>query len=356
MIRPTTLRPVRVLFGTHGSFAQHDEGPRHPESARRLQAITLAAELAGLTEALTAFAPRSATSEELARVHDLSYVDALEEFCRAGGGHLDADTSVVPASFEAAMRAAGSGPDAIERLRAGEADAAFLALRPPGHHARPAQAMGFCLINNVAVAAASLVAAGERVLVLDWDAHHGNGTQEMFYDEHEVLFISMHQYPFYPGTGGLTETGSGEGEGQTINLPFPAGTKGDAYRLAFDEVVVPAAELFAPTWLVVSSGYDAHRADPLTDLGLSAGDFADLTERAVHLVAPGRRLFFLEGGYDLDALGQSAAATLGVLTGAGYRSERATSGEAGGGGPTEAAQAAALAAGQLHERLVRARS
>jgi len=355
LIRTSTLRAMGVLFGAHDAYLLHDPGAGHPESPRRLRAVAEGIAAAGFAEGVVPFEPRRATDVELDRVHHPRYVAALARLCSAGGGRLDPDTAVVAASEEAARRAAGAGPDAIARLRAGEADAAFLALRPPGHHARPSGAMGFCLFNNVAVAAAALVAEGERVLILDWDAHHGNGTQEAFYEEPEVLFFSLHQYPYYPGTGALDEVGAGAGEGRTINLPFPAGTSGDAYRAAFDEVLAPAAEQFAPTWLLVSAGFDAHRADPLTDLGLTSGDFADLAARAARLVPPGRRLFFLEGGYDLEALGRSAAATLGALLGVDYRPEPPT---AGGpeGGPTLAAQAVARAAGQLHERSERRRS
>jgi acetoin utilization deacetylase AcuC-like enzyme len=263
---------------------------------------------------------------------------------------LDPDTSVVLESFEAAMRAAGAGPDAVERLDRGEGDAAFLALRPPGHHALRRKAMGFCLVNNVAVTAAALAARGERVLILDWDAHHGNGTQEAFYRQADVLVISMHQHPCYPGTGAVDETGEGEGIGATINLPFPRGTSGDAYRLAFDEVVVPAAELFSPTWLLVSAGFDAHRADPLTDLGLSSGDFGDLTERAMHLAPPGRRILFLEGGYDLDALALSVGASVASLVGVRHFSEPPTSGGLLGADPAGAPASVVRAARALHER------
>jgi len=189
--------------------------------------------------------------------------------------------------------------------------------------------MGFCLLNNVAIAAATLVAGGERVLVLDWDAHHGNGTQDAFWTDGRVLYVSLHQYPLYPGTGRLDDTGEGAGAGTTINVPLPAGATGDVYLAAMDDVVAPAAAAFSPTWVLVSAGYDAHRADPLTGLGLTSGDFADLTARAMELAPAGRRLFFLEGGYDLGALADSTAATLARLAGGDDRAEAASSGGPG---------------------------
>jgi acetoin utilization deacetylase AcuC-like enzyme len=346
---------MRVLYGAHEAFSEHEAGVGHPESPDRLAAIRRGIALAGLDQALFEFGPRRASSAELGRVHDRDYLNRLEELCLSGGGRIDPDTSAVEASLDAALRAAGSGPDAIARLRSGEADAAFLAVRPPGHHARPSQGMGFCLLNNAAVAAADLLDSGERVLVVDIDAHHGNGTQEAFYAEDRLLYVSLHQSPLYPGSGALTETGEGQADGCTINIPFPAGTRGDAYRVALDEVIVPAAEGFAPTWLVVSAGFDAHRADPLTDLGLSAGDFGDLAERLVRLAPPGRRLFFLEGGYDLEALALSSASLIAALTGARFRPEPVTGGDERPEGPTEVGTTVARAAGQLHEHLVRAR-
>jgi acetoin utilization deacetylase AcuC-like enzyme len=189
--------------------------------------------------------------------------------------------------------------------------------------------MGFCLFNNVAVTAAALAARGERVLVVDYDAHHGNGTQDIFYADPRVMYVSLHQYPFYPGTGAIDEVGAGAGVGTTVNVPMPAGASGDAYRAAVDEVITPVAERFAPTWLLLSAGFDAHRRDPLTDLGLTSGDYADLTDRLVRLVPPGRRIVFLEGGYDLDGLARSVGATVAAVAGESYRPEEASEGDRG---------------------------
>lgn len=286
---------------------------------------------AGLGEAVRSVEPRRATRAEIERVHSPGYVDALERFCAAGGGYLDGDTHVVSESFDAALLAAGAGVEMVKRLRLGEGVAAFCAVRPPGHHATASRAMGFCMFNSVAVSAAALAAEGERVLLVDYDAHHGNGTQDVFYEHPGVFYVSMHEWPLYPGTGRADETGTGAGAGTTLNLPFPARTTGDVYRRAIDDVLCAAAQEFDPTWLLVSAGFDAHRRDPLTDLGLTSGDFADITGVLAALVPPGRRLLFLEGGYDLQALSSSVGATLSVLVDDGtYRPEPASSGGPGG--------------------------
>ncbi len=220
-------------------------------------------------------------------MHPAAYLDRLDAMSEAGGGWIDADTVMSPRSAAAARLAAGAGLTAVRELRAGTAPAAFCAVRPPGHHATRTDSMGFCLVSNIAVVAAALADAGERVWIFDFDAHHGNGTQDVFYDDPRVLFVSTHQWPLYPGTGWRTETGSGAGAGTTVNIPLPAYATGDVYLKAFDEVIAPAAERFAPTWLLISAGFDAHRDDPITELGLTAGDFAALTARA--MVARSRR-------------------------------------------------------------------
>jgi acetoin utilization deacetylase AcuC-like enzyme len=334
---------VTVLLVTHPRFLDHDAGRGHPERPQRLEAVLAGIDAAGVGDAVSPLPPRPATHEELARVHDESLLRLLARVEEAGGGRLDADTAMGAASYEAAVLAAGAGLAAVEALDAGAGAAAFCAVRPPGHHATPDTAMGFCLLNNVAVAAAALAARGERVLIVDIDAHHGNGTQDAFWSDAQVAYVSLHQSPLYPGTGDRREVGVGPGRGTTANVPVPAGTTGDAYRLAVDLVVAPLAERFAPTWLLVSAGFDGHRADPLTDLELSSGDVADLAGALLELVPPGRRLAVLEGGYDLAALRDCSGAFVAALAGVAWRPEPATS-----GGPGRAdVQAAALVQDEL---------
>jgi acetoin utilization deacetylase AcuC-like enzyme len=189
--------------------------------------------------------------------------------------------------------------------------------------------MGFCLVNNVAVGAAALAARGQRVAIVDWDVHHGNGTQDIFYDDPDVLYVSTHEYPLYPGSGRADETGGAGAPMSNLNLPFPAGTRGDVYRRAFDEVIAPVIERFAPDWLFISAGFDAHRNDPLAGLELTAADYADLAVRLQQLVPARRTVVVLEGGYDFEALSRSTGSTLSALVGGSYRPEEASTGEVG---------------------------
>lgn len=320
---------MTVITATHPLFLEHLTGAHHPERPSRLAAVTAALSSPELSGAVTPIEPEPATRTDLERVHPAAYLDRLEALSAAGGGWIDADTAMSAQSASAAALAAGAGLTTVAALRRGEGVAGFCAVRPPGHHATRGTAMGFCLVSNIAVVAASLADAGERVWILDFDAHHGNGTQDVFYDDPRVLFVSTHQWPLYPGTGRRTETGSGAGEGTTVNIPLPPGATGDVYLQAFDEIVAPVVERFAPTWLLISAGFDAHRDDPLTELGLTSGDFGALTGRAMTMVPPGRILAMLEGGYDLAALGASAAVVVGTLAGLDVPAEGVSNGGPG---------------------------
>lgn len=307
----------------------HDTGAWHPERPARLEAVLHGVERIKMGSDLVTFEPRAATRDEVERVHPRAYLDALERFCSTGGGNIDGDTVAVAASWESAMLAAGAGVDAIERLDRGEGDSAFCAVRPPGHHATADRAMGFCLMSNVAIAAAALAERGERVLIVDFDAHHGNGTQAIFEDDPRVMYVSFHEFPMYPGTGDLHEVGTGDARGTTVNFPLPRGTTGDVIRAGIEIVLAPKVTEFAPTWLIMSAGFDGHRNDPLTSMGLSSGDFCDITADLLQFSQPGRRLAFLEGGYDLEALTDSTQACVTALAGEVSHPERPTSGGPG---------------------------
>jgi acetoin utilization deacetylase AcuC-like enzyme len=258
-----------------------------------------------------------ASLELLLGVHSASHVQRVADMCAAGGGQLDPDTYVCSDSWDAVLRSAGAGWQAVATLGEVGSGAAFVATRPPGHHALADRSMGFCVFNNVAVTAAALAAEGERVLIVDWDVHHGNGTQDIFWDDPRVLYVSTHQSPWYPGTGAADDVGGAAALGLTVNVPLPAGSTGASVQQALDEVAAPVIDSFGPTWVLVSAGFDAHRDDPLSDLMLSSGDYAGLV-KTVRSYAPadGRLVLFLEGGYSLSALRSSVAATLGVLGGA----------------------------------------
>ena len=328
---------MRVLLVTHPASMGHDTGANHPERPARIPAVVEGVRTSGLE--VVDLQPPAASLETLMLVHEEAYVTAVEHFCAAGGGALDPDTVARAGSWEAALRSAGAGPAAVAALKSGDAEVAFVATRPPGHHAMPARAMGFCLFNNIAITARLLVNEGMRVAIVDWDVHHGNSTQDVFYGEPDVLYMSMHEFPAYPGTGWLHEGGTGEASGTTVNFPWPTGTGGMPYRWGFDAIVHPVLEQFAPDWILVSAGYDAHRADPLAGIRLESDDYRFMAGRISRIVPGGRSILFLEGGYDLGALRTSTAATLQGWQ-AGPVDDQVT--DPGGGAPAEIAHRVAL--------------
>jgi acetoin utilization deacetylase AcuC-like enzyme len=299
-------------------YKEHWTGEGHPERPARFDAVLHALEREGFVKDALRIPARPATEDEIALCHGRKYIEIARRDVSHGPGVLSTgDTEIGPRSLEVAMKAAGGVLNAVDTVFARKAKNAFCAVRPPGHHATPDRGMGFCLFNNAAIAAryAQKKYGIDRALIVDWDVHHGNGTQDIFYADPRVFYVSMHQFPLYPGSGRLFERGAGLAEGTTMNLPFPPGTTGDAYLAAIDRVVLPVMELFGPTWLIISAGFDAHVRDPLTDLALTSGDFARMTARLCALVPPGRRLAVLEGGYDLQALESSSAVVLSVLAG-----------------------------------------
>jgi acetoin utilization deacetylase AcuC-like enzyme len=311
---------MRTGIVTDGRFLEHDTGRRHPECADRLRAIGRWLEANPIPDRVPIDA-RDATIQELTRIHVPEHVERVEVSAHLPRYAFDADTPVSSRSFAAACRAAGGVLALVDAVMAGRIDNGFAFVRPPGHHAERDRAMGFCLFNNVALAAAHLRAAHglERVLVVDWDVHHGNGTQHAFYDDPHVLFVSSHQYPFYPGTGAAREVGAGEGEGFTLNLPFPAGYGDAQYVRAFLDVVEPVARRFEPQFILVSAGFDAHRRDPLAGMDMTEAGFACLARLLLRLsrdLCENRLVAVLEGGYDFEALARSVAAVLGEMSGA----------------------------------------
>ncbi|MBK9308997.1 MAG: histone deacetylase [Nitrospira sp.] len=303
----------------HPAYLDHDMGTGHPESPNRLRVIMQRLEESGTAARLVRIEPRPAEDEWITHVHTPGYVAALKRAAPATGRvSLDPDTSMSPGSLTAAYFAAGGALAAVDAIMEGQVDHVFCAVRPPGHHAEASRAMGFCLLNNVAIAARYIQKKHglTRVLIVDWDVHHGNGTQHSFEDDPSVLFFSTHQYPHYPGTGRGTERGKGAGEGLTINVPMEAG-QGDAdYRAVFQNVLVAAADDFKPEIVIISAGFDAHTDDPLASMGLTEAGYTALTEIVTGIAkrhANGRILSSLEGGYHLPALAASVEAHVKAL-------------------------------------------
>ena len=307
---------TQVGLITHPDYLTHQTGLTHPERPERLRAITDHLTQCGLMKDLTLLAPRRAETAWIEQIHSPSYIHRVEEYCRGGRAIIDSmDTEISARSYDVSLLAAGGALAAADAILEGRVSSAFCAVRPPGHHALKDVAMGFCLFNNVAITARYLQRHHglKRILIIDWDVHHGNGTQDVFYDDPTVLFFSIHQYPFYPGTGSRGETGEGAGAGFTINAPMEAGRGDDDYLRIFEKDLGPRVSRFAPDFILISAGFDAHHADPLAGMNLTEGGYRRLTAVVRSWAGDlcgGRILSMLEGGYDLAATARSVESHL----------------------------------------------
>ncbi len=321
------MQKMQSLIIKDSIFLKHDPGFGHPESQERLRAIYNRLGQPDMQAIVSEMAPRRASKEEIAWNHSPSYVDRIERTAGVDHFQLDPDTSTSADSWDAACFAVGAGFTALDKLHAGEFKTAFALVRPPGHHAEYDHAMGFCLFNNVALAAryALKKQGARRVLIIDWDLHHGNGTQHSFYDDDQVLYFSTHQYPYYPGTGSATQVGEGRGTGFTVNVPLSAGAGDQEYAAIFNMLLEPVAMEFQPDVVLVSAGFDIYRDDPLGGMRVTEQGFAFLAKKVCEIAerCPAQGpLFCLEGGYNLTGLGQGVAAVIRSSTGNLLNSER----------------------------------
>ncbi len=311
----------KTAFIYHPDYELHDTGPAHPETSRRARAVSDRIQDSLFKNRLLWRQPQEAEPHWIEKCHTCEYRLFVKESCRQGLAVLDAgDTRVGPDSYRVALLASGGAMMAVDSVMEGNCRNAFVCSRPPGHHARPGAAMGFCLFDHIAVAAryAQEKYGLQRLLIIDWDVHHGNGTEEIFYEDPAVFYFSVHQYPFYPRTGASTDTGKGAGERFTLNVPLPAGCGIGEYRQAFQEQLIPAANRLKPQMILISAGFDAHQVDPLASMKLGDEDFAELTRWVVKLAEEhcgGRLVSILEGGYNLDAMARSVERHLAVLCG-----------------------------------------
>jgi acetoin utilization deacetylase AcuC-like enzyme len=310
---------MALHFIYDSAYLRHDTGPAHSENPKRLEAILRAVTAdASLNSRLNRITPKAAKEEDLRRCHDAEMIDLIRAQIAHGSTHLDSDTPISAESFNVASLAAGAGIAGVDAVMKEEGGRAFALVRPPGHHATPKRAMGFCLLNSAAIAAryAQAKHGVEKVLIVDWDVHHGNGTQDIFWTDNSVFFFSTHQSPHYPGTGARTEVGEGKGEGFTLNIPLAARTSASAHREAFTAALKEIEGRFQPDLIIISAGFDSHRGDPLGSLMLEDPDFAEMTKDVLRLAekhSKGRVVALLEGGYNLDLLGGAVSAHLKAL-------------------------------------------